>query len=118
MTKEEAQKRAKEWANIAWDESDLPTEERSDPSTIELAKTCAEIGYMQCFADMTSGKPDCYMTHHITKGFNLASAVHRDPTTCEAFHEDSSDCEWETDQANGWRVASIKLLVLEDRKND
>jgi hypothetical protein len=43
--KDSERKAAEEWANIVWDEGDLPEEEKSLPEVISLSKACGAMGY-------------------------------------------------------------------------
>lgn len=57
MASDEIIKKADEWAALAWDESDLPDEEKSDKSTNDLCKACGSLGWSRGY---TQGRRDAW----------------------------------------------------------
>lgn len=44
-TREDLIKKANEWAELTWDESDLPEDEKSEKSQLDMCKACGSLGW-------------------------------------------------------------------------
>ncbi len=132
MTKEEARKRAEEWAfdyaNEAHGEECVKSD-GNEPEWQGCYDDCLR-SYMQCYAEMTEGKPDAYLAldnnnNKVTIGLSYESTEERmtgiryqDFNRYEDYvaqRERSAVELWDL----GWRIKPVKLLAIEeDKKND
>ncbi len=100
MTRREAIRRAEEWLS-------KETEGRSDINcnhpTYKFAIRC----YMQCYNDMTEGKPDGWCSWHPAFGVDPLTFVDDEDDAMTAFYQQYKDIE------EHWVIIPVKLLVME-----
>lgn len=117
MTKDEAMKKAAEWAQAC---SDLVTHISGGISCLDdVTREYIRDSYMKCFNDMTSGKPDGWAVFSpdgsvVEKGISKHGPLNAGEMSLSINYQSQKD-KWAQE---GWRIVPVKLLVMEEKANE